>query len=102
MFLLQDQYGEHPEERAAKNVEVVEKLGEVQTLTHIFTHLKEKVIFNKPGAGRNIWQNWSCYNWTQNLGRKIELQKLGVTNSANLVWMLTAGGLTRERKKRER
>ncbi len=37
------QYGEHPEERAAKNIEVTEKLGDVQTLTHIFTNLKEKV-----------------------------------------------------------
>jgi hypothetical protein len=40
---FQDQYGEHPEERAAKNVETNEPLGEVQTLTHIFTSLKEKV-----------------------------------------------------------
>ena len=40
---FQDQYGEHPEERAAKNVEVTEKLGDVQTLTTIFTKLKEKV-----------------------------------------------------------
>lgn len=40
---FQDQYGEHPEERAAKNVEATEKLGDVQTLTNIFTKLKEKV-----------------------------------------------------------
>jgi len=40
----QDQYGEHPEERAAKNVEATEKLGDVQTLTNIFTKLKEKVL----------------------------------------------------------
>jgi predicted protein tyrosine phosphatase len=40
---FKDQYGEHPEERAAKNIEVTEKLGDVQTLTNIFTKLKEKV-----------------------------------------------------------
>lgn len=39
----QDQYGEHPDDRAIKNDEVVEKLADVQTLTNIFGALKEKV-----------------------------------------------------------
>lgn len=38
-----DQYGEHPEERAVKNVELDEKLQNVDTLTKIFGSLKEKV-----------------------------------------------------------
>lgn len=41
---FQDQYGEHPEERAVKNEEVTEKLAEVATLTGIFGSLKEKVL----------------------------------------------------------
>ena len=40
---FQDQYGEHPDERAVKNEEVTEKLGDIQTLTTIFGGLKEKV-----------------------------------------------------------
>ncbi len=40
----QDQYGEHPTERAAENKEISEKLGEIDTLTNIFTKLKEKVL----------------------------------------------------------
>ena len=40
---FQDQYGEHPEERAVKNEEVTEKLVNVATLTSIFGSLKEKV-----------------------------------------------------------
>ena len=39
---FQDQYGEHPEERAVKNEEVTEKLADVNTLTSIFGGLKEK------------------------------------------------------------
>ena len=39
---FKDQFGENPEERAAKTIEVNEKLGEVQTLTNIFLKLKEK------------------------------------------------------------
>jgi len=38
----QDQYGEHPDERAVKNEEVAEKLADIQTLTTIFGALKEK------------------------------------------------------------
>jgi len=38
----QDQYGEHPDERAVKNEELTEKLADVQTLTTIFGGLKEK------------------------------------------------------------
>ena len=37
------QYGEHPEERAVDNKEIVEKLGDVETLTNIFSNLKSKV-----------------------------------------------------------
>ena len=39
----QDQYGEHPDERAVKNEELTEKLANVQTLTSIYGGLKEKV-----------------------------------------------------------
>lgn len=39
----QDQYGEHPDERAIKNEEVSEKLAEVSTLSNIYQGLKEKV-----------------------------------------------------------
>ena len=42
----QDQYGEHPDERAVKNDEISEKLQDVQTLTTIFGGLKEKVCIN--------------------------------------------------------
>merc|ERR1719293_426321 len=38
----QDQYGEHPDERAVKNEELTEKLANVQTLTSIYGGLKEK------------------------------------------------------------
>merc|ERR1711970_1529822 len=38
----QDQYGEHPDERAVKNDELTEKLANVQTLTSIYGGLKEK------------------------------------------------------------
>merc|ERR1712223_1963258 len=38
----QDQYGEHPDERAVKNEEQTEKLAEVMTLTSIYSGLKEK------------------------------------------------------------
>jgi len=38
----QDQYGEHPDERAVKNEELTEKLANVQTLTFIYGGLKEK------------------------------------------------------------
>merc|ERR1711950_66209 len=38
----QDQYGEHPDERAVKNEEQTEKLAEVKTLTSIYSGLKEK------------------------------------------------------------
>ena len=40
----QDQYGEHPDERAVKNDEQSEKLADIQTLTTIYSGLKEKVI----------------------------------------------------------
>ena len=40
----QDQYGEHPDDRAIKNEEITEKLADVQTLTTIFGGLKAKVI----------------------------------------------------------
>merc|ERR1711950_134542 len=39
---FQDQYGEHPDERAVKNEEQTEKLAEVMTLTSIYSGLKEK------------------------------------------------------------
>merc|ERR1712045_706985 len=39
----QDQYGEHPEDRAAKMELQTEKLEKVDTLTNIFNGLKEKV-----------------------------------------------------------
>merc|ERR1712038_802288 len=39
----QDQYGEHPDDRAIKNEEITEKLADVQTLTTIFGGLKAKV-----------------------------------------------------------
>merc|ERR1712227_23105 len=39
----QDQYGEHPEDRAAKMELLTEKLAKVDTLTSIFNGLKEKV-----------------------------------------------------------
>lgn len=39
----QDQYGEHPDDRVAKNEMKTEKLGDVQTLTNIFSALKDKV-----------------------------------------------------------
>ncbi len=39
----QDQYGEHPDERAAKNEQKSEKLGDIQTLTTIYNDLKAKV-----------------------------------------------------------
>jgi len=39
----QDQYGEHPEDRAAKMELQTEKLAKVDTLTNIFNGLKEKV-----------------------------------------------------------
>merc|ERR1711970_712288 len=38
----QDQYGEHPDERAVKNDELTEKLANVSTLTAIYGGLKEK------------------------------------------------------------
>merc|ERR1719259_285483 len=38
----QDQYGEHPDERAVKNEELTEKLGDIQTLTSIYGGLKDK------------------------------------------------------------
>merc|ERR1712241_592783 len=38
----QDQYGEHPDERAVKNEEQTEKLAEVMTLPSIYSGLKEK------------------------------------------------------------
>ena len=41
--LIASQYGEHPEERAVDNKEVIEKLGDVETLTNIFSNLKSKV-----------------------------------------------------------
>ena len=40
----QDQYGEHPDDRAIKNEEITEKLADVQTLTNIFGGLKAKVM----------------------------------------------------------
>ncbi len=40
---LQDVYGEHPDERAAKTEEKVESLGEVLTLSQVFVNLKAKV-----------------------------------------------------------
>ena len=40
---FQDQYGEHPDERAVKNEELTEKLGDIQTLTSIYGGLKDKV-----------------------------------------------------------
>merc|ERR1712183_641199 len=39
----QDQYGEHPEDRAAKMELLTDKLAKVDTLTSIFNGLKEKV-----------------------------------------------------------
>merc|ERR1712168_602463 len=39
---FQDQYGEHPDERLVKNDEMTEKLADVQTLTNIYSGLKEK------------------------------------------------------------
>ena len=39
----QDQYGEHPDERAVKNEEQTEKLADIQTLTNIYGGLKDKV-----------------------------------------------------------
>ena len=44
---FQDQYGEHPDERAVKNDEQTEKLADVQTLTNIYSGLKEKVSGSK-------------------------------------------------------
>ena len=45
----QDQYGEHPDDRAIKNEEITEKLADVQTLTNIFGGLKGKVIRTRIG-----------------------------------------------------
>lgn len=39
-----DQYGEHPDERAVKNEEVVEKIESVLTLGDVVQQLKEKVL----------------------------------------------------------
>ena len=44
---FQDQYGEHPDERAVKNEELTEKLGDIQTLTNIYGGLKDKVGWRK-------------------------------------------------------
>jgi len=38
----QDQYGEHPDEREAKLNQLTEKLGDITTLTTIYTGMKEK------------------------------------------------------------
>lgn len=43
VWQLQDMYGEHPEERAAKIEEKIEKLGDVLTLSQVFINLKAKV-----------------------------------------------------------
>ena len=42
----QDQYGEHPDEREAKLNQLTEKLGDITTLTTIYTGMKEKVYLN--------------------------------------------------------
>ena len=39
----QDQYGEHPDEREAKLSQITEKLGDITTLTSIYSGMKEKV-----------------------------------------------------------
>ena len=39
----QDQYGEHPDERKVKNVELNEKITKVQTVTQVIDGLKEQV-----------------------------------------------------------
>ena len=41
----QDQYGEHPEDRAAKMELLSEKMTSISTLTTIFNGLKEKVKY---------------------------------------------------------
>ena len=41
----QDQYGEHPDEREAKLNTITEKLGDITTLTSIYSGMKEKVSY---------------------------------------------------------
>ena len=41
----QDQYGEHPDEREAKLSQITEKLGDITTLTSIYSGMKEKVSY---------------------------------------------------------
>merc|ERR1711936_797278 len=48
----QDQYGEHPEDRAAKMELLSEKMTQISTLTTIFNGLKEKEPVEKVQALR--------------------------------------------------
>jgi len=62
---FQDQYGEHPEERAVDNKEIVEKLGDVETLTNIFSNLKsknEKVEALRIPLNQDTAPNESCFD----------------------------------------